>query len=553
MNISTADPCLIPKPVAVTGTPGSFQLLEGAPIVSSADLSGQASRLRSRLEAATGLFLSVPPAGAAVDVDGGIILALDPTLEPEGYRLSVTEAAVTITGGDRAGVQHGCSTLLRSFAPDIFRSAPVCARPWTLPCMEISDQPAFEWRGLLIDVARHFLPKRELLRMIDLMALLQFNVLHLHLTDDQGWRVPIDGYPRLTEISSWREDSQMGADNNDLFEGRPHGGYYTKDDLREIVSYAAERSISIMPEIDLPGHMEAAIAAYPSFGTSRAPASVRTRWGISTNVLNLDPETVKFVMEVVRQVADIFPFEYFSIGGDECPTDGWADDPGTQQRKAELGIGSDRGVQAWYVKEVAAYLRERGRRLVLWDEVLEDELDDDVVIQSWRGMRGAEVGLARGLDVISCPASYCYLDYRQSEDPEEPVPLGSPVPLERVYAFNPVPDRVEGEDQTGRILGGQANLWSEQFITPRSLDFAAFPRAAAIAEVLWSGPGGDFADFQARLEGLLARLDVLGVEYRPLDGPLPWQKRPGVRGWPADLSHHNEWVSEATANLVVTP
>lgn len=559
MQSSVVAPCFVPLPTSVEDRPGIFRLLPETVVVAPEELRGEAGWLRARLCDATGFDLaSLKPSFATPrceeDAVPVIDLRLDSGLEPEGYRLSVTPDRVTLVGGAPAGVQHGCSTLLRMFPPQVFRQAAVGEEPWVLPCVQIQDGPAFAWRGLMVDVARHFMPKRELFRIIDLMALLQFNVLHLHLTDDQGWRVEIEGYPRLTEIATWRTESQIGPSWTKEFDGRPHGGFYTQDDLRELVAYGAQRHVEIMPEVDLPGHMEAAIAAYPDLGTSRQPTAVRTKWGISTNVLNLDPPTVQFVMDVVRQVADIFPFEFFSIGGDECPTEGWAGDTGTQQRKAELGIATDRGVQAWYTKRVADYLRERGRRIVAWDEVLEDELDDDVVILSWRGMRGAEVGVARGLDVISCPTSYCYFDYRQSEDAAEPVPVGTAVTLERVYSFDPMPKGEPLRPYKGRVMGGQANLWSEFMNTSRSFDFAAFPRAAALAEVLWSGPGRDFKDFERRLPGLLARFEVLGVEYRPLGGPLPWQQRPGFPGSPSlDLFKHQMWLQYVTRNLVVDP
>lgn len=552
MNPSVVDPCLVPVPVLVKDCPGVFRLLPETEVVAPEELKGEARRVQAQLRNASGFDLPSGLPSEPASHASAIELRLDRALGDEEYRLSVTPGRVVVTGGGAPGIQHGCATLLRLFPPQVFRLAAVGEDPWVLPCMEIEDRPAFAWRALMVDVARHFMPKRELFRIIELMALLQFNVMHLHLTDDQGWRVEIDGYPRLTEVATWRKESQVGPSWSEEFDGRPHGGFYTQQDLRELVAYAAERHVSIMPEVDLPGHMEAAIAAYPNFGTSREKTEVRTKWGVSTNVLNLDPTTIGFVMEVVRQLADIFPFEFFSIGGDECPTQGWAADPGTQARKAELGIDSDRGVQAWYTKHVADYLRERGRRIVAWDEVLEEELDDDVVILSWRGMRGAEVGLARGLDVISCPTSYCYFDYRQSESSEEPVPVGVAVTLERVYSFDPVPKGKFLEDGPGRVLGGQGNLWAEFMNTSRSFDFAAFPRAAALAEVLWSGPGRDFKDFERRLPGLLARFDVLGVEYRPLDGPHPWQKRPGVPGDFSDFLEHETHLLQATSNLKVT-
>ena len=543
-------PCLIPEPVSVEEkVEGGFLLSERTRIGCESGLFPELSRLQERLRAASGLELPRVTELSKVSTGEGVIwLAVDPTLREEEYRLEVTPSKITVTGGSAAGVTRGCSTLVRIFPTQVYRQAPVVTAPWVVPTLTIKDWPQFSWRGLLVDVARHFQPKRELLRIIDLMGVLQLNVMHLHLTDDQGWRIEIDGYPKLTETASWRKESQQGT--SDRFDGRPHGGYYTQDDLREIVAYASERHIDVMPEVDLPGHMEAAIAAYPQFGTSRKPAEVRTKWGISKNVLNLDPETVEFVEETLRQVTEIFPFEFISIGGDECPTNGWEADPGTQARKKELGIETDRDVQAWYTKLATDLLAAKGRRTMAWDEVLTGPVDDSVLIAAWRGQKAIDVALARGLDVVACPTTHCYFDYRQSESPEEPVPVGIPIDLERVYSFNPVP---EGGEEPGRVLGGQANVWSEHLDSSRSFDYAAFPRLAALAEVLWSGPGGNFEEFEERLPSLLARLQVMGVDYRPLDGPLPWQKRPGVPGYFGTLEGHREWYAKQTADLVVNP
>lgn len=544
---------LVPTPQEVEVGTGHFTLDEDTTIYATPELVAEARRLQETLNGGTGYDLEISHEIPDSAVANALVFALQRDMGPEAYNLDITETSVKLVGGSPAGVGFAVSTFLRMFPANIFRVAPMSDGPWQVPCVSIKDFPAYKWRGLMVDVARHFLPKRELFRIIDLMALLQLNVLHLHLTDDQGWRVQIDGYPRLEEVATWRKESQIEPAWSDRYDGRPHGGFYTQDDLREVVAYAQTRNISVLPEVDLPGHMEAAIAAYPHFGTSRQETEVRTRWGVSENVLNLDPQTIQFVVDVVEQVADIFPFEFFSIGGDECPTKGWAADPKTQERKKELGITTDRGVQAWYTKMVSDLMRERGKRIVAWDEVLEDQLDEDVVVQSWRGMRGAEVALARGLDVIACPTYHCYFDYRQSESEEEPVPVGVPVTLEQVYSFDPTPAGEPIIERKGEVLGGQANLWSEFMNTQRSLDFAAFPRAAALAEVLWSGAGRDYKDFLKRLPALLERFDVLGVDYRPLEGPLPWQKRPGVKGWPGSELEQKIWFSWSTENLRIDP
>lgn len=302
--------------------------------------------------------------------------------------------------------------------------------------------------------------------------------------------------------------------------------------------------------------MEAAIAAYPQFGTRRVSTEVRTQCGISDNVLNLDEQTVFFVEQVIDQVSSLFPFSFFSIGGDECPIRGWKADAATKKRMKQPGIATYRGIQAWYTHKVAALLRKKGKRIVAWDEVLEDEVDEDAVILSWRGMRGAEVGLARGLDVVSCPTDYCYFDYRQSAEAGEPRPIGVPITLEKAHRFDPRPRGHRLHPTPGKVLGGQANLWSEFLDSPRAHDYAAFPRATALAEVLWSGPGRSFAEFEARLPALLERFDVLGVEYRSPSGPRPWQQRPEFEGDPDDYASdfaHRMWQLRATENLRVNP
>ena len=416
-------------------------------------------------------------------------------LPPEGYRLTITEDAVTIQTADDAGAFYAEQTLRQLRGPDAFRAANISHDP--LPHGVVEDYPRFRWRGCLLDVARHFMPKAGVLRFIDLLAAHKLNVLHLHLTDDQGWRIEVPDFPLLTEIGSWRAGSWVGRqpDGSTTHDGRPHGGYYSTAELREIVAYAAERHVTVVPEVDIPGHSTAAIAAYPRLGRGNA-VPVLTSWGISDGVLNDSEWTIDFYRRVFDHVADVFPAKVIGIGGDEVP--------GTRPSRI--------------VREIVTHLARLGRRALGWDEVLDDGVPDDVIIACWRGVA------APGHEVVMCPEEYLYLDHRQSEHPDEPIPVGYLTTLRDVYGYEPPPG----------VLGAQAQVWTEHLDNPRRVDYAAFPRLAAFAEVVWSPAGGrDYAEFEQRLATHhLPRLDALGVEYRPLAGPHPWQTRPGVPGRP---------------------
>jgi hexosaminidase len=518
--------------------------------------------LRAVLGPALGLPL--PPA-AGEDAPGVLRLRLDDTLEPEGYRLTVTGRDAEICGGDAAGVFWGAQTLRQLLGPDAFRRAPV--RPdavRAVPAQVVEDAPRFRWRGLLLDVARHFLPKDGVLRYLDLMAAHKLNVLHLHLTDDQGWRIEILRYPRLTEIASWRARSRFGHRASPLWEEKPHGGYYTQDDIREIVAYAAERHITVVPEIDVPGHSQAAIAAYPELGNTdaveTAALTVWDDWGISRNVLAPTDTTLRFYENVLEEVLDLFPAHagrfsaFVHLGGDECPKEQWRASPAAQARIAELGLSGEEELQAWFIGHFDTWLAARGRRLIGWDEILEGVrtaggtgpdggpgaatgLTPGAAVSSWRGYAGGIAAARAGHDVVMCPEQHVYLDHRQDAGADEPVPIGYVRTLEDVYRFEPVPDGLDA-GQARHVLGTQANLWTEVTEDAARLDYQAFPRLAAFAEVAWSALPAperrDFAGFERRMRTHYRRLDGLGVAYRPPTGPLPWQRRPGVPGRPVD-------------------
>jgi hexosaminidase len=537
--------CLTPRPLSLTPGHGELLLDERTTVGASAPLDGVLHWLQSALRPPTGLPLPRSSAGAT------ITLALDEDLGPESFRLRVTPDGATITGGGPAGVFWGCQALLQLLPPAVHRKAPTAGRRWAIPALQMYDTPRFAWRGLMLDVARHFMPKHDVLRIIDLMALHRLNTLHLHLTDDQGWRVEIRRYPRLTDVGAWRHESQVGAVSGAPADGRPHGGFYTRDDIREIVAYAGQRFITVVPEIETPGHVQAALAAYPSLGVTGAPQQVWTRWGVNRNILNAEESTVDFFTGVLDEIMELFPSAHIGVGGDECPKDQWRDDPRTRQRMAELGFTTEQQLQGWFVRRLGDHLAAAGRRPFGWDEILEGDLPAGTTIASWRGSTGAVTAARRGFDVVSCPDDKVYLDYRQSESPTEPIPVSIPLTLRDVYGFDPVPPELTAAEAR-HVLGGQATMWTEHADSPRTVDYLLFPRLCAVAEALWSPPGGDFPDFERRLSHHLRRLDAFGVEYRHPSGPRPWQQRPGVPGRPATREQRAEHIARLVATITTT-
>ncbi|MEV6512211.1 beta-N-acetylhexosaminidase [Streptomyces sp. NPDC051642] len=536
----TSETELIPAPTAVEGpTRCGFLFEKDTSLWGEPGTEGTQRWLRVTLGAALGLPLPQSEEGAR----NTIALRLDGTLPPEAYRLDVvTNWGVVITGGSPAGVFWGAQTLRQLLGPAAFRRAPV--RPdmtYGVPHQTIHDAPRFPWRGLMLDVARHFMPKEGVLRYLDLMAAHKLNVFHFHLTDDQGWRVQIKRYPKLTEIGSWRARTKFGHRASPLWDDKPHGGYYTQDDIREIVAYAAERHITVVPEIDVPGHSQAAIAAYPELGNTDVidtnSLSVWDTWGINPNVLAPTDNTLRFYEGVFEELLELFPSEFIHVGGDECLKDQWKQSPTAQARIKELGLADEDELQSWFIGHFDKWLSARGRRLVGWDEILEGGLAEGAVVSSWRGFEGGITAARAGHDVVMCPEQYVYLDWRQAPGEDEPVPIAHVRTLEDVYRFEPVPEQL-GEDEARHVLGAQANVWTEVMEDHARVDYQTFPRLAAFAEVAWSALPApaerDFADFERRMAAHYPRLDALGVAYRPPTGPLPWQRRPGVLGRPKD-------------------
>lgn len=545
-------PPIVPLPAELTRRPGHLALGADARIGASGEAREAAWALHDLLRAGAGLRT---PVVGGDDPAATVRLRVDPARggHPEGYGLDVTESGVDLEAATSAGLARAVQTLRQLLPPDALRAAPIEPGPVTVPCCAISDQPAYDWRGVHIDVVRHWMPKEFLLRLVDLAALHRLNVVHLHLTDDQGWRFPVPGWPRLTEAGAWRTETVRGhALEPRGYDGTPHGGYYTPADLREVVAYATERGITVVPEIDLPGHVRAVLAAYPELGCTDLPAKpgtagVATTFGVFEQVLAPTDEALRFARDAVDAVCDIFPGPYVHLGGDECPRTQWRESALARRRADELGLGSVDEIQSWFLRRLAAHVHERGRRAVGWDEVIDDGgMPKDTVVMGWRAAEYGGGALASGHDVVMCPQERTYLDHYQSTAPEEPLGLGGLTTLESLLTWDPAPAAdpagdAAGAGEGGRLLGVQAQLWSEYLPTPKHVEYMAFPRLAALAEVGWtSARRRESDDLRSRLPAHLERLDALGVTYRPLEGPRPWQ-----RGGVGDRRRHAAGAEDA--------
>ena len=515
---------IVPKPVQMTLQAGSFRLAPNTIIVADKASLSEGRFLAGRLSPATGFPVEV----RASNPDGvpSIDLKIDPSLKnlgSEGYRLVVTPKRISIRAAATAGLFYAGQSLLQLFPPEIYREAKVSNVDWTVPCVQMEDYPRFQWRGALLDTARHFMPKEFVKKFIDLLALHKMNSFQWHLTDDQGWRIEIKKYPKLTQIGAWRKETLVGRlESNSQkelkFDGIPHGGFYTQDDAREIVEYARVRHVNIVPEIEMPGHAQAAIAAYPELGNTSQQLDVGTKWGVIENIFNPKETTILFLQDVLTEILQLFPSKFIHIGGDEAVKTQWKASVDAQARIKELGLKNEEELQGYFTGRMAEFLKSKGRRLIGWDEILEGGIPADAAVMSWRGEKGGIAAAQAGHDVVMAPTGYTYFDYYQSKEKDkEPLAIGGYLPLETVYGYDPVPREIA----TGfakHVLGSQGQLWSEYLPSPKQVEYMAFPRLAALAEVTWSSKEGrTFSEFLERLNHHLERLAILDVNYRRLD------------------------------------
>ncbi|MCY4018984.1 MAG: beta-N-acetylhexosaminidase [Chloroflexi bacterium] len=508
---------LFPRPQSIEKSEGSF-ILNADTMIGARD-KRLGEMLANYLRPATGFPLPVDATGEAVNSRNVISLVEGKDLDsPEAYRLTVSSDKAVLSASAPAGFRHGFQTLRQLLPPQILGEERADGIDWRIPALSISDAPAFGWRGLHMDVGRHMFPLPFIKKFIDLLAFYKFNTFHWHLTEDQGWRIEIKKYPRLTEIGAFREETCLPR-NRRKFDGLPYGGFYTQEQIREVVAYAGERGITVVPEIELPGHSLAALTAYPELGCVGKDYQVRTSWGIADDIYCAGNDDVfTFLKNVFSEVLELFPSEFIHVGGDEAPKKRWKRCPACQARIKAQGLKDEDELQSWFVRQFDNWLGERGRRLIGWDEILEGGLAPNATVMSWRGSDGGIEAANAGHDVVMTPTTYCYLDYYQVEDfASEPPALRAYLPLSKVYEFVVVPEEI-ADDKTGHILGGQGNIWTEYIPTSDHLEYMAYPRAIALAEVLWNHPQGrDYGAFLTRLKRHLPCLDALGVNYRPLD------------------------------------
>jgi hexosaminidase len=550
---------LLPYPATVRARPGQLALHRDIPVRAGPGARQAADAVGQVLGA-----LPWPPSAApASDARAEILVDADGTLPDEGYRLLIGPGRVKITAAGPAGAFYAAQTIRQLLPDEAFRAAPVAGPDWTLPGAEIEDAPALSWRGGHLDVSRHFFPKRTILGFIDMLAAHKLNRLHLHLTDDQGWRIESRRHPALHLTGSHRPQTQIGLSRAagsappEGYDGTPHGGYYTLADLAEIAAYAARRMIRVVPEVEVPGHACALLAALPELSpTPGARYEVATDWGIKSQIVAPLPETVAVLREIFGELLGAIPADYVHIGGDECVLDEWRSSARVEEYRRQLGLPGPEALHAYFLRQVADMLADLfGARAVVWDEGFAStaadgqvRLRDDTLVMAWRGDDIARGAALAGHDVIATPVVPTYFDYYQAAGDAEPLGIGGPVTIEDVAGLRPAPPDWPAE-ATRHLIGTQFQLWAEYIPDARALDYMTFPRASAFADVAWHGgpaawTGSGASDvgrppLRDRVTAHLGRLEAAGVEYRPLDGPHPWQRggtgpRRHRTGYPVD-------------------
>ena len=439
-----------------------------------------------------------------------IIFTINDTIpNEEEYELKIEEENIFIESKNARGAFYAVQSLIQLLP------LPSDLNSFKILCLRIKDQPQFKYRGMHLDVGRHFFSVDFIKKYIDLMARLKMNTFHWHLTEDQGWRIEIKKYPKLQEIAAYRKETLIGHYNDQphQFDGKPYGGFYTQEQIKEVVAYAKTRQVTIIPEIEMPGHSQAAIAAYPELGCSGKQVEVATKWGVFDEVYCPKESTFKFLEDVIDEVVALFPGKYIHIGGDEAPKTNWKNCEYCQKLIKKEGLKDEHGLQSYFIARMEKYINSKGKQIIGWDEILEGGLAPNATVMSWRGTKGAVQAAKEGHDVILTPGSHCYFDHYQSENENEPLAIGGFLPLEKVYHFNPIPEGLT-DKEAKHVLGAQGNVWTEYMQTEKQVEYMAFPRAIALSEVLWSSPKHkNYSDFIHRLEQYQKRLDQLEVNY----------------------------------------
>jgi hexosaminidase len=495
---------IIPKPLFQEMNKGVFVLDENIRFISDTELNQVSNYLKLYIE--ENYQVSFTPQKESKKI---VFTSNDTISNEEGYELKIGENSILIASKNSKGAFYAVQSLLQ-LMPIKSNGLAIA-----IPCLELQDEPQFKYRGMHLDVGRHFFSVDFIKKYIDLMARLKMNTFHWHLTEDQGWRIEIKKYPKLQEIAAFRNETLVGHYNNQphQFDGKKYGGFYTQEQIKEVVAYANTRQVTIIPEIEMPGHSQAAIAAYPALGCTGEQVEVATKWGVFDEVYCPKESTFKFLEDVIDEVVTLFPGKYIHIGGDEAPKTNWKRCAHCQRLIKEKGLKDEHGLQSYFIARMEKYINSKGKQIIGWDEILEGGLAPNATVMSWRGTSGAIEAAKEGHDVILTPGSHCYFDHYQSEDENEPLAIGGFLPLEKVYHFNPIPKELT-EEESKYVLGAQGNVWTEYMKTEKQVEYMAFPRAVALSEVVWSSPENkNYSDFINRLEQYQKRLDQLDVNY----------------------------------------
>jgi hexosaminidase len=509
-----SQPSIIPRPTEIVTAKGEWKLGSKTTVGAPADTQWQrvAEMLASRLKNASGRPVKQLTGRGSISLSQ----VKEAGLGEEGYKLEVGKNGVVIQAQSAKGAFYGMQSFLQLLPAEVFSQSAVKDVRWVAPFIAIKDTPRYGYRGLMLDVGRHFMPVEFIKKFIDLLALHKQNQFHWHLTDDQGWRIEIKKYPELTRLGSVRHETMMGHYTANKYDGTPYGGFYTQEQIKDVIKYAEDRFVNVIPEIELPGHASAALAAYSSLGNNPDRIyKVGTRWGVYDDVFMPREETLRFLEDVLTEVIDLFPSKYIHIGGDECPKIQWKESRFAQDLIKKENLKDEHGLQSYVIKRIDKFITSKGRRMIGWDEILEGGLSPNATVMSWRGIQGGITAAKENHDVIMTPTTHVYLDYYQA-DPKtvnQPVAITGHLEISKTYSFDPTPDELTA-DQATHILGVQGNLWTEYVKTPAYAEYMLFPRAVAVAELGWtSRENKNFEDFSRRLVVHKKRLDYLGVNY----------------------------------------
>jgi hexosaminidase len=502
-------PAILPIPISQNSAEGVFTLNSNTQLVFETDFKQVAEFLKSYLENGSTIKLKATESAHKIS-----FVKDEKITNKEGYELTVTTTGITISANSPTGAFYGVQSL-RQLIPVQFENGSYEGTKVVIQNIEIKDAPQFKYRGMHLDVGRHFFSVDFIKKYINLMSMLKMNTFHWHLTEDQGWRIEIKKYPKLQEISAYRDETLIGHYNDQpqKYDGKKYGGYYTQEEIKEVVKYASERQITVIPEIEMPGHSQAAIAAYPELGCTGKQIDVATKWGIFDDIYCSKESTFKFLEDVLDEVMELFPSKYIHIGGDEAPKTNWKTCKNCQRLIKKEGLKDEHGLQSYFITRMEKYINSKGKQIIGWDEILEGGLAPNATVMSWRGVEGAVTAAKQHHDVILTPGSHCYFDHYQSDNENEPLAIGGFLPLEKVYSFNPIPEELTIEESK-YVLGAQGNVWTEYMQTEDNVEYMAFPRMIALSEVVWSKPKNkNYGDFVNRLEYFQKRLDLLNVNY----------------------------------------